>query len=86
MSMAEENTSISLEWFDVIVAMLSLIESIDAATVTLESGKLDDDDAYELEERLNDYRTLLLKLKIKYMELPEKSELPESLSKRLSDI
>ncbi len=86
MSTGENNTSLTLEWFDAVVVLTSLIECIDSISAQLDVDGLGDDAAYELEERLNDYQLLARKLKIKYAEITDKGELPESMRKRLADL
>ena len=86
MSTGENDTSLTLEWFDAVVVLTSLIECIDSISAQLDIDGLGDDAAYELEERLNDYQLLARKLKIKYAEIADKGELPESMRKRLADL
>jgi hypothetical protein len=62
----ENGTSLTLEWFDAVVVLTSLIECIDSISAQLDIDGLGDDAAYELEERLNDYQLLARKLRIKY--------------------
>ena len=86
MSTGENDTSLTLEWFDAVVVLTSLIECIDSISAQLDIDGLDGDAAYDLEERLNDYQLLARKLKIKYAEIGDKGELPESMRKRLADL
>lgn len=86
MSTGENDTFLTLEWFDAVVMLTSLIECIDSISAQLDIDGLSDDATYELEERLNDYQLLARKLKIKYAEIADKGELPEPMRKRLADL
>jgi len=83
-STGERNTSLTLEWFDAVVVLTSLIECIDSLSARLEAKDLDGDAVYELGQRLNDYQLLARKLKIKYAEIADKGELPELMRNRLA--
>lgn len=86
MSTGENDTSLTLEWFDAVVVLTSPIECIDSISAQLDVDGLGENLAYDLEERLNDYQLLARKLKIKYAEIADKGELPESMRKRLADL
>jgi hypothetical protein len=86
MSTGENDTSLTLEWFDAVVVFAALIECIDSISAQLDNDGLGDDAAYELEERLNDYQLLARKLQAKYAEITDKGELPESMRKRLANL
>ena len=47
---------------------------------------LDDDAAYELEERLNDHQLLTRKIKVKYTEIADRGELPLPMRQRLDEL
>lgn len=78
--------SIEISWSDCIVIFNSLIGNIEQLREVVESDDIDEDDLYEAEEELNDYVTLLLRLKTKYFECNEKGDLPENLVKKLNSI
>jgi len=73
--------TIEISWSDCIVLFSSLISNIETLRVAVESDEL-----YEAEEELNDYTTLLARLRSKYMECKDKGELPSALSKKLQSI
>ncbi|MFC6981467.1 hypothetical protein [Microbulbifer taiwanensis] len=50
----------------------------------VDSEDVDDDDLYEAEEELNDYVTLLGRLKDKYNSLQDKGELPKDLVNKIN--
>lgn len=77
---------IEIDWADCIVIFNSLIESIEALRNKIEDDRLNDDELYDAEETLNDYVTLISRLKIKYKECPDKGELPKELIKKLESI
>ena len=78
--------TIEISWSDCIVLFGSLISNIETLRAAVESNDIDDDELYEAEEELNDYTTLLARLRSKYMECKEKGELPSSLNKKLQSI
>lgn len=78
--------AIEISWSDCIVLFSSLISNIEMLRVKVESDELDDDELYEAEEELNDYTTLLARLRSKYVECKDKGELPNSLNKKLQSI
>ena len=78
--------TIEISWSDCIVIFNALIENIEKLRLEIESDELDDDELYDAEEELNDYTTLLARLRTKYMECSNKGELSGSLSKKLQSI
>lgn len=78
--------SITIDWSECIIIFNSLIKNIEELRETVESDDIDDDDLYDAEEELNDYITLLTRLREKYSELTDKSDLPHELKKKLSEI
>lgn len=82
--MANENIEIS--WSDSIVLLNTLIRSIESLQVEIESGNLDEDEQYDLEEELNDYVMLLSRLHTKYGECSDKGEIPLELRKKIQSI
>jgi hypothetical protein len=78
--------SIEISWSDCIVIFNSLIGNIEQLRKVVESENIDEDDLYEAEEELNDYVTLLARLKTKYFKCSEKGDLPDSLIKKLNSI
>ena len=80
--MTSENISVS--WSDTIVMFNSLLRSIDLLRAQIDADTLDDDDLYDTEEELNDYLTLLARLRQKYAELSDKGELPATLLSKLN--
>ena len=78
--------SIEISWSDCIVLFSSLISNIETLRITVESDGLDDDELYEAEEELNDYTTLLARLRSRYMECKDKGQLPNALNKKLQSI
>lgn len=78
--------TIEISWSDCIVVFNSLIESIEKLREQVESDELNDDDLYDAEEELNDYVTLLSRLRTKYIECNDKGELSGELSKKLNSI
>ena len=73
----------TVEWFEVVVIFNSLLRNIDSLSSTLDSEKLNEDERYTLDEELNDYTTLLHKLKARYVEIPDRGELSPDLASRL---
>lgn len=82
--MAKENIEIS--WSDCIVLFNTLIRSVDALRSEIDSGRLDEDEQYDLEEELNDYVMLLSRLHAKYGECSDKGEIPLELRKKIQSI
>ncbi len=78
--------SIEINWSDCIVIFNSLIGNIEKLREVVESNDIDGDDLYEAKEELNDYVTLLTRLRTKYFECYEKGELSDSLLKKLNSI
>lgn len=81
-----DRDTIEIHWSDCIVIFNSLIESIKNLREIIDSNSLDDDELYEAEESLNDYVTLVSRLKTKYKECADKGELPKELIKKLETI
>lgn len=77
---------IEISWSDCIILFGSLISNIEKLRETVQSDEIDDDELYEIEEELNDYTTLLVRLRSKYMECKDKGELPLALNKKLESI
>lgn len=73
--------SIEVDWSECIIIFNSLIKNIEELRVNIETD--DDDDLYDAEEELNDYVTLLARLREKYFKLADKSDLPPGLEKKL---
>ena len=74
-----------IDWSECIVIFNSLIRNIEHLRVYIESD-VDEDDAYDAEEELNDYVTLLTRLRVQYSEIENKGELSESLKKKIMTI
>ena len=74
-----------IDWSECIVIFNSLIRNIEHLRVYIESD-VDEDDAYDAEEELNDYVTLLTRLRVQYSEIENKGELSESLKKKIMAI
>jgi hypothetical protein len=86
MKMDNNTSGTVLNWADVIVVFNSLIRNIEFLREAINSGKLNDDELYDVEEELNDYVTLLARLRQKYFELSDKGELSKGLAKKLKEI
>lgn len=82
--MNSEQSEIS--WSEMIVMFNSLIRSIEHLREVINSDSLDDDDLYEAEEELNDYVTLIARLRQRYTGIVDKGELSETLSNKLQNI
>ena len=80
------DSKITLEWPDVIVTFNSLIRNIEHLREKIDSDTLNDDDLYEAEEELNDYTTLLVRLRQQYREMSDKGELSANLLRKLKEI
>jgi hypothetical protein len=78
--------TLEIYWSDCIVIFNSLISNIEKLREIVESDNIDDDELYHAEEELNDYVTLLVRLRTKYTELPNKGELSQELFKKLNSI
>ena len=79
--MANENIGVS--WSDCIVLFNSLMRSVEELRSAVDSGNLEEDEQYDLEEELNDYLMLLSRLNTKYGECTNKGELPLELRKKI---
>ncbi|WP_025565950.1 hypothetical protein [Psychromonas sp. SP041] len=75
-----------IDWSECIVIFNSLIRSIEYLRVYVESDDIDEDDAYDAEEELNDYIVVLTRLRKQYSEIEDKGELSESLKSKLMAI
>ena len=75
-----------IDWSELIIVFNSLVGSIETLRAAIESESLDEDDLYNAEEELNDYVVLLARLRQRYIEIPDKGELSDSLTKKLRDI
>jgi len=81
-----DKDNIDISWSDCIVLFNALIRSIETLRSEVDSGSLDEDKQYDLEEELNDYTTLLSRLHAKYGQCLDKGELPLELEKKLQSI
>ncbi len=78
---------VEVNWSEVVIIFNSLIKSIEHLRQAIDSDSFDnDDDLYDAEEELNDYVTLLARLREKYAELTDKGELSASLAKKIREI
>lgn len=84
--MNEESGKTEIDWSEVIIIFNSLIHNIENLRREIDSDILNDDDLYDAEEELNDYVTLLARLRLRYSEIPDKGELPKALSTKLREI
>ena len=84
--MNDKTSTTALEWSEVIVIFNSLIRNIEYLRGAIEADAFNDDELYDAEEELNDYVTLLARLRQRYSEIPNKGELSESLTKKLKEI
>ena len=84
--MNEEKNFTTVEWFEVVIIFNSLLRNIDSLRGILASEKLDEDERYALDEELNDYTTLLHKLKARYVEISDRGELSPALTSRLRNL
>lgn len=75
--------SIELYWSDCIVVFNSLIRSVEELRILIAAGDSDDDWLYDAEEELNDYLTLLARLKTKYAECSNTGEFSKELDNKL---
>ena len=75
-----------IDWSECIVIFNSLIRSIEHLREFLESDDIDEDDAYDAEEELNDCVILLSRLREQYSEIKDKGELSESLKNKIMSI
>ncbi|MCH9692283.1 MAG: hypothetical protein K0U59_09535 [Gammaproteobacteria bacterium] len=82
--MTKDNIEIS--WSDCIVLFNTLIRSIEGLRNEIESGSLDEDEQYDLEEELNDCVMLLSRLQTKYGECPDKGEMSLELKKKIQSV
>ena len=81
--MNEEKDFTTVEWFEVVIIFNSLLRNIDSLRSTLDSKNINEDERYALDEELNDYTTLLHKLKARYVEISDRGELSPDLVRRL---
>lgn len=81
--MAAAKDCTTVEWFEVAVIFNSLLRNINSLRSTLDSAAINDDDRYTLDEELNDYISLLRKLKARYVEIADRGELSPDLTRRL---
>lgn len=77
---------ITIDWSECIIVFNSLISNIERLRRVVDSDDINDDDLYEVEEELNDYVTLLARLREKYFDLTDKGELPATLQNKLIGI
>jgi RNA polymerase subunit RPABC4/transcription elongation factor Spt4 len=84
--MDTENTTTTIEWFDLIVIMNSLIASIEETKRLLSKEGISEDQEYQLEEELEDYINVITKIKTKYFKIGSKGELPELIIKRINNL
>lgn len=82
--MSKENIEIS--WSDCIVLFNTLIRSVESLRSEIDSGSLDEDEQYDLEDELNDYVMLLSRLHTKFGECSDKGEIPLELRKKIQSI
>ncbi len=75
-----------LEWPEIIVIFNSLVRNIEHLRKLIDSGSLNDDHLYDVEEELNDYVVLLARLFQKYTEISDKGELSNSLFKKIKSL
>lgn len=75
-----------LDWPEIIIMFNSLIRNIEELRRKIDSDSLDDSELYEAEEELNDYVTLLPKLRQRFYAISDKGELPEKLAKKIREI
>ena len=81
--MNKEKDFTTIEWFEVVIMFNSLLRNIDSLSSTLGSETLNEEERYVLDEELNDYITLLHKLKARYVEISDRGELSPALASRL---
>ena len=75
-----------LDWSEMIIVFNSLIRNIEELRRKIDSDSLDDDELYEVEEELNDYVTLLPRLRQRFYDITDKGELPEKLARKIREI
>jgi hypothetical protein len=75
--------STEIDWSECIILFNSLVRSIEYLREHIESDDINDDDLYDAEEELNDYATLLARLRDRYVGIQDKGELSESMKKKL---
>ena len=81
--MNEEKNFTTVEWFEVVIIFNSLLRNIDLLRSMLASEKPNEEERYALDEELNDYITLLQKLKARYVDISDRGELSPELTSRL---
>ncbi len=86
MSLLMRNDTIQIHWSDCVVLFSALINNIQELRNVVADEDIDDGELYEAEQSLNDYVTVLARLRDKYNACTDKGALPEELVKELSAI